>query len=915
MKGITDVRDVVNDRMNLYSGNSNISLSGVKPLRRRFSPDQPITGADDNGDNIMECRPLNTDGNGNFIDESGRKVVLKGINLDTASKIPVKPYMPTYKGNADDGADVFFDGDNVSFVGRPFPIEEAEQHFQRIKSWGYNTIRYVLTWEAIEHKGPGIYDEEFIDYTIKILQVIHDVGGLYVFLDLHQDVWSRFSGGSGAPLWTFYAAGMQPKRFSATEAALLHNEPRFKNAESFPKMIWPTNYSRLASLTMFTLFFAGKNYFPHLEINGRNIQTYLQDHFLGSMRHLWKRVAKHHHSMVVDGTLLGFETMNEPNCGLMGHSHLGYLAEDQHLRVGTTPTVYQCFRLGMGLPCEVDVYRIALTGPQKAGTEVIDPKGEMAWLTKQEGVEIDKHYNWKRGKDWVLGDCLFAQLGIWSHGNIDYDSFKKLSTQERVDQSLLGCELIKPNYFNQFTPKHNFTMYSGVKPKSINMDFFINHNFVDFAISTKKVIRALTPDAFFLLQPPVLQIPPNLKTDPRGIIDSKTIYAPHYYDGMSLMFKTWNYKYNVDTFGIMRGRYMNPALGIVFGERAIRNCLKKQFVEMKKECEDFLGLIPILMSETGMPFDMDDKKAYNDGKYISQTSALDALSYALEGLNMSHTYWCYTSINSHKWGDRWNNEDFSFWSPEDRNLTFKDETSISGFLSSSVISTAQFIKSARARRAGNINTKVNKIKSKVNKNSLNEDEANQLEEKLHELDNVSDEETADDLDDVKSLQDSSLICWTAENVKYRHTRRCYPSPDGVRAVSAVIRPYVVASSGGIIASEFDLRSVKFSLTMAAPKSDVRNKPTIIYVPKWHYPKLSYNDIYLTSGHIKYNERLEYLEWYLYDESNGSSEGISESSTLVNESIDKEETLIIKNNSGTIDSINNPNQNSGGCVIS
>lgn len=921
MKGykyVKDASDALNDRMSLYSSTTKVSLSGIKSLRRTFDASTLIMETED--PHPIKCEYLRSK-DGYFIDSQGRKVILKGINVDGASKLPVSPSLPTYKGNANDADDIFFDGDNVSFVGRPFGIDEAELHFQRIKSWGYNTIRYIITWEAIEHKGPGKYDDDFIDYTNEILKIIHRVGGLYVFIDVHQDVWSRFSGGSGAPMWTLYAAGLQPKRFAITQAAILHNEERYQipgeselYPDSFPKMIWPTNYKRLASLVMFTLFFSGKNYFSKYKINNQNIQVYLQSHFFSSIEYFWKKVVKANQNMIEDGTLLGFETMNEPNCGLIGHPHLGYLPDNQQLRVGTTPTVYQTFKLGMGIPCEVDNYKISIAGPQKSGTEIVDPKGARAWMTPQEAEVIDKHYNWKRSDNWIIGECLFLQVGVWSYETLDFKTFGELPVTERLLEATKYCGLLLPNFFNQFLEKHSFKMYSGVKPSKIDMEFFINNNFVSYVLKFKKIIRSAAPSVFFMLQPPVLEKPPNLKTDPRNIIDHRTVYCPHYYDGLSLMFKTWNFRYNVDTLGIMRGRYINPVLGIVFGERAIRNCLRKQFNEINRECQEYLGNIPVLMSETGMPFDMDNKKAYKDGRYLSQTYALDALTYALEGLNMSHTYWCYTSTNCHKYGDRWNNEDFSFWSLDDRNLKFDESNGLSDLLGSTISTTMSLLRNARSKR---INHKVKSIKSKLKKDQLNVDD---ITDQIHELDvesKVSEGEEEeyddddDDDDDSKSLQDSSLICWTADNVRYRHTKRCFPSPDGVRATNAIIRPYVMASVGDIIASEFDLRTVKFSLTISIPKGDKSSVPSIIHVPNWHYPNLCYNDIYLTSGFVKYNREESYLEWYLHDPQNDGSEV----STLVNDSLYKQETIIIKNNSGTLDSIRDEKPKSNAtCII-
>lgn len=211
-----------------------------------------------------------------FRDPHNREITLRGINVAGDAKYPKTPDVPSFV------SDHFFEGDTVSFVGRPFSLDDAHKHFARLRGWGYNTIRYIFTWEAIEHAGPGIYDDEWISFTIEVLRVAKQYG-FYIFLDPHQDVWSRFSGGSGAPLWTLYAAGLNPLCFKKNEAALVHNT--YDDPAEFPKMVWSTNYARLVNLTMWTLFFGGRDFAPKAIINGINIQDYLQGHFIAACRY------------------------------------------------------------------------------------------------------------------------------------------------------------------------------------------------------------------------------------------------------------------------------------------------------------------------------------------------------------------------------------------------------------------------------------------------------------------------------------------------------------------------------------------------------------------------------------------------------------------------------------------------------
>jgi len=55
-------------------------------------------------------------------------------------------------------------------------------------------------------------------------------------------------------------------------------------------MIWSTNYGRLLSQTLFTLFFVGRVFAPNCIIDGINIQDYLQQHYIAAFGELADRI-------------------------------------------------------------------------------------------------------------------------------------------------------------------------------------------------------------------------------------------------------------------------------------------------------------------------------------------------------------------------------------------------------------------------------------------------------------------------------------------------------------------------------------------------------------------------------------------------------------------------------------------------
>jgi len=127
----------------------------------------------------LTSRRLVTQGSA-LIDELGRKVILRGLNVGGRSKMP--PFVP-FEINTD--ADV---------PGR------AEQLMTAVRKLGANGIRLTLSWQALEPER-GVFDSAYIDRYRTLLDAA-DHAGLAVIIDFHQDVFQAAFCGDGFPEWT-----------------------------------------------------------------------------------------------------------------------------------------------------------------------------------------------------------------------------------------------------------------------------------------------------------------------------------------------------------------------------------------------------------------------------------------------------------------------------------------------------------------------------------------------------------------------------------------------------------------------------------------------------------------------------------------------------------------------------------------
>ena len=257
-------------------------------------------------------------------------------------------------------------------------LKDADEHFRRLSIWGFTFIRLLTTWEAIEHKGPGIYDYEYLEYFKQIIKIAAKYN-ISCFVDFHQDVWSRWTGGDGAPGWTLDVVGFNITNFHESHAAYIHQ--KIVPGTELPRMCWPTNYGRLAPATMFTLFYGGNTFAPNFTIEGKSIQDYLQDHFLNTLSVLLDYVKD-------EWNVIGFDVMNEPNEGYVGVTDLRKCYWP--IRSAYVLTGFQSLFIPSGFSDAVDFY----SGPFTYNhTEV---------------ANVNKLSAWKEGSE-----CIWKQHGVW----------------------------------------------------------------------------------------------------------------------------------------------------------------------------------------------------------------------------------------------------------------------------------------------------------------------------------------------------------------------------------------------------------------------------------------------------------------------------------------------------------------------
>jgi endoglycosylceramidase len=180
-----------------------------------------------------------------FVDDRGRTVILNGINHVT--KIPENRFL-----NNND-----------------------EALFRQFREWGFNCIRFGIFWDALEPE-PGQFDEEYLQEIDRRVKWAEE-NGLWLILDMHQDLYSR-KFGNGAPLWATLDEG----------------------APHITGHVWSDAYLMSPALQK-----AFDNFWDNAPAPDG---TGVQDHYVAA----WKTLAKRYANAT---SVIGFDLMNEPFMG------------------------------------------------------------------------------------------------------------------------------------------------------------------------------------------------------------------------------------------------------------------------------------------------------------------------------------------------------------------------------------------------------------------------------------------------------------------------------------------------------------------------------------------------------------------------------------------------------------------------
>jgi hypothetical protein len=221
-----------------------------------------------------------------FHDPEGRYILFRGVNFASRSKLP--PYLPIAPLGR-----VTIDQSHLKEE-----IESVETELDLLKKLGFNIIRLLVSWKAIEPKpNPNLNElmTEGQEYLTLVNQIIDELyrRDLYILLDFHQDIAHEVYGGDGFPDW----------------ALAIDEEHKRPKASNLKDRKWQTAYL-INKLVKHTLTSFWKNDLTNREFGLQNfpVRTHLEK-TIGQTVKFFKSLNESRGHPAI----LGIEPFNEPH--------------------------------------------------------------------------------------------------------------------------------------------------------------------------------------------------------------------------------------------------------------------------------------------------------------------------------------------------------------------------------------------------------------------------------------------------------------------------------------------------------------------------------------------------------------------------------------------------------------------------
>ncbi|MCB9475786.1 MAG: cellulase family glycosylhydrolase [Deltaproteobacteria bacterium] len=546
-----------------------------------------------------------------FKDAHGRYLFMHGVNVSGSTKVPTT-------------------ADPISYVGKPFPLDQADRHFKLLRDMGFNSIRLLVNWEGLEPYARGEYDEEYLDYLEAIVAKAEDYG-IYVLMDMHQDMFSRHMytlyndgsdeqwlidpreiakaepygfnnrvGGDGAPEWVVQRC-LPDRDVGGSQWGLPRPLVTDRNATNdvLPWTSWFLNMALSVDMNRcWATFFAGSDVYPQYYYEGEQIQDYLQNALADAWVEVAKRVGKY-------DNVLGYDIMNEPGGLFIVYTIYALLFDAFNAKA---------------LPADADINDLALHYLDRELDRLADRGASRDNLDLMRWTILNWDLLPKSADDlaWAGFDVPGADPKI----------AEKLAAKGPLFRPDSGAVIGLNSNFNR---NYLAPFYGRVGERILEVD-------PDTSIWIEEVVGL--PDRGLAGQ----WAEPMLR--PEGIPAGRLVNAPHAY---------------ADIYPFIG--FDQPPREFTVEEKRFRDYAP--IIEGKIETSKFsLGNPPTVVGEFGSYFNFNGIEESVDSDYIVSSVILENYYEALDDMLQHRMLWCYSGENSYEDGEGWNKEDFSIADPD-----------------------------------------------------------------------------------------------------------------------------------------------------------------------------------------------------------------------------------------------------------